>query len=66
MIISTEPNVQLTGRYNVMETCKILCIHRNTLHKYTEQGLIRCGFRRANSRKFFTGAEILCFWRATL
>lgn len=47
MITSTEPNVSATGRYSIGETCAALGIHRNTLCRYTEQGLIKCGFRRA-------------------
>lgn len=66
MITPFEPAVSDTGRYSVMETCKVLCIHRNSLRKYTEQGLIRCGFRKLTGRKFYQGREIRNFWRAQL
>ncbi len=66
MISPVEPNVNELGRYSVMETCAALGIHRNSLRKYTEQGLIKCGFRKLSARKFYSGREILKFWRAQL
>lgn len=66
MITSKEPDVSATGRYSIGETCAALGIHRNTLCRYTEQGLIKCGFRRATARKFYLGQEILRFWRAQI
>ena len=64
MITATEPNVIESGRYSITQTCAALGIHRNTLNRYTESGLIRCGFRKENMRKFYKGSEILRFWRA--
>lgn len=64
MITATEPKVSADGRYSVTQTCAVLGIHRNTLHKYTDSGLIRCGYRRESARKFYKGSEILRFWRA--
>lgn len=61
-MVNEQPAVSPTGRYSVMETCKILGIHRNTLRKYTRQGRIRCGVRRVNARIFYTGSEILSVW----
>lgn len=66
MITAIEPNVSAEGRYSVSQTCIALGIHRNTLHKYTELGLIKCGFRRETARKFYKGSEIVRFWRAQL
>ena len=66
MIAPEEPRVAATGRYSIPETCRALGIHRNTLRLYTQGGLIKCGFRRANGKKFYTGAEILRFWKATM
>lgn len=64
MVTAIEPKVSDTGRYSVTQTCAVLGIHRSTLSRYTEFGLIRCGFRRGNMRKFYKGSEILRFWRA--
>lgn len=66
MITANEPKVNENGRYSVMQTSEVLEIHRNTLRNYTEQGLIKCGFRRGNGRKFYEGREIVRFWRAQL
>lgn len=64
MITAIEPQVQPTGRYSVSETCKHLGIHRNTLRKFTDEGKIKCGFRRESARKFYLGSEIRRFWVA--
>lgn len=66
MITSVEPVVSETGRYSVTETCRILGIHRNTLQRYTENGRIKEGYRKATGRKFYSGREILKLWRAQL
>ena len=65
-MVSEEPNVSAAGRCSVTEAAKALGVHRNTLQRYTEAGLIKCGYRRANARKFYCGGEILRLWRARL
>jgi len=66
MITSEEPIVVPTSRYNVNQTCELLTISRKTLGKYTSTGMIKCGLRKANMRKFYTGSEILAFWRRSV
>ena len=66
MITRIEPQVQADGRYTVSQTCTVLGIHRKTLSKYTEAGLIKCGYRRETARKFYKGSEIVRFWRAQM
>jgi DNA-binding transcriptional MerR regulator len=61
----TEPQVSDSGRYTITETSKILKLHPNTVRAHTEAGLIKCGFRRCNGRKFYTGSEIKRYWRST-
>jgi predicted site-specific integrase-resolvase len=63
MITAIEPKVSDTGKYSVSQTCELLGIHRNTLRKYTLSGTIRCKFHKKNFRKFYTGQEIIKFWR---
>lgn len=66
MITAEEPRVSEKGRYSVKQASEVLGIHRNTLRYYTEQGLIKCGFRKASYRKFYEGREIMRFWRASV
>jgi len=65
-MINTEPKVALGGRYSISETCRILGIHRNTLLKYTKLGVINSGIRRSTAQKFYTGMEIVRFWKSQL
>jgi len=60
----TEPNIADNARVPIGEAAKILGINRETLRKYTTENDIRCGYRKANKRKFYTGAAIKQFWRA--
>ena len=60
-----EPDVLPTGRYSIKETCNALGISRETLRKYTTMGLIRFGMRRITGKKFYSGKDIVNFWRAT-
>jgi predicted site-specific integrase-resolvase len=65
--MTTElPNVHPTSRYSVTETCQILGIHRNTLRRYTAEGRIKMGVRKATIRKFYLGSEIMKFWQLQL
>lgn len=66
MITAEEPKVSEKGRYSVKQASEALGIHRNTLRNYTEQGLIKCGFRKVSFRKFYEGREIMRFWRASV
>lgn len=61
---SEIPQVSVTGRYSIGQTCAALGIHRNTLRSYTDRNIIRCGIRRGSGKKFYTGAEIQRFWKA--
>nr|WP_302335256.1 DNA-binding protein [uncultured Prevotella sp.] len=65
-VISNEPKVIATSRYSINETCELLGITRKTLQKYTVFGLIKCGFRKATMKKFYTGLEIMKFWRTAV
>ena len=58
-----QPNVAKTGAYSIRETCEALCINRSTLRKCTDLGYIIPSHRRVGSRIFYTGMEIIRFWR---
>lgn len=66
MITSEEPQVTATGKYTTMEACRKLGLCKDTLRRYRREGKIKCGFRRESGRPFYTGAEIMRFWRAAL
>ena len=67
-MVNEEPKVSPSARYSIEEAAALLGIHRNTLHRHTNTGPtgISCSFRKSNGRRFYTGLEILRFWRATL
>lgn len=64
MITNEEPNVKPNSRYTVMQTCKILTINRKTLSRYTSEGWIHCSYRQHPLKKFYTGSEIVRFWKS--
>lgn len=57
-----KPQVNLTARYSVRETCTILGICRETLRRYTHKGTIAVHYRKANMRPFYIGSDIMAFW----
>lgn len=67
-MVNEEPKLSPTARYAIGEAAKILGISRNTLRKHTNTGPagIDCGFRKSNGRKFYTGLDIMRYWRAAL
>lgn len=58
-----EPKVSPKSRYDTNATCTLLGVSRKTLRKYTVAGLIKCGLRQCNGRKFYEGSDILKFWK---
>ena len=65
-MVTEEPRVKEASRYSLEEASKLLGMHRNTLLKYANKGIIKTGIRRSNSRRFYLGREILRFWKAQL
>lgn len=66
MLTSNRPKIKAENdRYNVTMASKLLGIHRRTLQKYTEEGLLKVGFR-PSGRKFYEGKEIVRFWEAQM
>ena len=63
-MVSIYPDLPENGRYSVLETASILGIHRDTLRRHAEAGLIKFGLRRTNMRKFYLGREINRYWKA--
>lgn len=61
-LASTPPAVRLDGRYSIGETCEHLGIHRHTLRKYTDLGVIKSRMRKDGQKRFYLGREILKFW----
>lgn len=61
MITSVEPKVNPNAKYTIKETCSFLEIHRNTLRKYRDEGLIKCSIKKTSQR--YSGSEITRFWR---
>lgn len=67
MLTCTEPAVALDGKYPIGKAADLLGIHRNTLRRYVDKGLIRTGnFRHGRRQRFLYGREILRFWKARL
>lgn len=60
---ATMPIINETDQFSVSQAAAILGIHRNTLRRHTEEGLIKCGFRRNTGRRFYTGKELLKYWK---
>ena len=60
----TQPNVAPDGRYELKDAAEALLIDRSTLLRYTHSGKIRCGIRKSNGHRVWTGAEIIRLWRA--
>lgn len=62
-----EPTVALTARYPIGQAADLLGIHRNTLRRYSDEGLIKFGNRRfGRMERFYLGSEIIRFWRSQL
>lgn len=58
----TSPNkISKYARYSTTEAAELLNVNRTTIARWVERGLLRCGYRRHNNRRFYEGAEIIRF-----
>lgn len=60
---ATMPTINDTDQLSISQAAQVLGIHRNTLRKHTDEGLIRCGFRRNTGRRYYLGREIKRYWK---
>lgn len=63
---TSEPKIPDADKYGVFEAAKILGVNQSTIRRQTNAGNLKYGIRRHNGRRFYTGAELKRFWRATL
>lgn len=61
-MICTRPQVSPEGMYSRKEAAAALGINPSTLHRYTEQGIIKAATRRATGKRVWKGADILKLW----
>ncbi len=62
----SEPKVPDSNKYGVKEVAKILDVSTATIRRQSQAGNLKYGIHRHNGRRFYTGAELKRFWRATL
>ena len=65
-IMTTTDTIAPTAQYTTTEACSFLGVHRTTLYRYVQRGVLRCSYRRGNGRPFFKGSELIRFANATL
>lgn len=61
-MIATRPHVQPDGLYCRKDAAAALGINPSTLHRYTEQGVIKAGTRKGTGRRVWRGADIIKLW----
>lgn len=57
-------NISKTGRYSTTEAASLLGVNRSTLSRWLERGVIKCGYRRHNNRRFYEGSELIRFFNS--
>lgn len=62
-MVAEEPKVNITGKYPISEAAAALGYSRRHLLRLADEGLIGFVCSRKNGRKYFTGREILRFWK---
>jgi predicted site-specific integrase-resolvase len=62
---ATQPKVETTGRYSIADTANHLGVSTRTVQRYIKGGTLKAQYRKANSKPFVTGLEIVKAWQAT-
>lgn len=61
-----EPRIPNDARLPIGKAAEVLELNRCTIRRKTEEGLIKCGFRKGTARRFYLGSELKRFWRAQM
>ncbi|MBO6083202.1 MAG: helix-turn-helix domain-containing protein [Bacteroidales bacterium] len=61
---NTQPLIDPAAHLELREAALALDVHKSTVLRWTRTGKLRCGIKRLNGRKYWTGAELIRFWRA--
>ena len=61
-MISTRPLVKPDGLYSRKDAAAALGINPSTLHRYTEQGVIKAATRKGTGKRVWRGEDILKLW----
>lgn len=58
-----EPQVADNAKLSVTQAAAVLDIHRNTLRRHTDEGLIRCTYNNRTGYRRYLGRDIKKYWR---
>lgn len=61
-MIATRPQVNPDGLYSRKEAAQALGINPSTLHRYTEQGVIKASTRKGTGKRVWRGEDIIRLW----
>lgn len=61
-----EPKISPLARLELREAAEALGVNKSTILRWTRKGILRAGVKRSNCRKFWTGAELIRLWRASM
>lgn len=62
-MITTRPDIVPGGRYSQADAARALGVHRNTIRRWTYDGVLKMRMRRAPStRPFYLGSDLLALW----
>lgn len=63
-MVTEMPNVKDTAQYSVKQTADLLGVSPRAIENWLIKGYIKCGRRKHNGYRFFTGKEIKRFYTA--
>lgn len=63
-MITEMPQVNDTDEYSIADTAKLLGVSDGSIRNWIKKGYIKCGRRKHNGYRFFTGKEIKRFYTA--
>lgn len=65
-MIKSQPQVDPKAKYELRDAAQVLEVSKSCIAKWTERGILRANRKRANGRRFWTGAELLRLWNSQM
>ena len=63
-MVTEMPKVNDTDEYSITKTAELLGVSDGSIRNWVRKGYIKCGRRKHNGYRFFTGKEIKRFYTA--
>lgn len=61
---TTKPIIDPSARLELRDAAAALGVTKSTILRWSAEGRLACGVKKCNGRRFWTGSELIKFWKS--